>query len=70
MDTCSDLSAPFLKGNNFCDFSFGLSRQHSRSEMGSTLKEKEHMLSFNPIAFRMAKIVCNFGGSECSRAEY
>ena len=65
MDTCSDFSATFLKGNNYCDFSIGLSRQQSPSKMGSALEEKEHILSVNPIAPREAKIVYNFGLSEC-----
>ena len=49
-----------------------LLRRMKLFQKGSTLKgksllQREQILFFNPVALGKAKIVCNFGLSECNR---
>ena len=54
------------KGNNFCDFLFAVLVDEAVPKCGLLLVE----VLFRPIALRKAKIVYNFGLSECSRVKF
>ena len=55
------------KGYNFCDFLFA-SMGHEEYKEIAPAETTVHLI--NPTELRKAKIVCNFGLSECNRLKW